>query len=225
MSIMTHVGIFSPTRTLQGGADSACYFQEVTREKFAGRVDKLVQWIDDYLLHEEDEDKLLAQLEVFVKVCGESGFRVHAKKSHFFLKQARFCGRILSDGEIKYDPRNLSALVEMRRPTRADELQQLLCAANWMRNAIPSYAELIAPLQVTMDLACKKVEKRTKRALARVELRSIWSEDQDRAFEDLKSALANSTSLSYPRDTHVICLFTDASEDHCSAILVQCPTE
>lgn len=55
MSIMTHVGIFSPTRTLQGGAGSVSYFQHATSEKLAGRIQNLIQLIDDYLLHEENE--------------------------------------------------------------------------------------------------------------------------------------------------------------------------
>lgn len=58
VSIMTNIGVFSQTRSLQGGSDSACYFHEITREKFEGRVRKLVQWIDDYLIHDEDEENL-----------------------------------------------------------------------------------------------------------------------------------------------------------------------
>lgn len=225
MSIMTHVGIFSPTRTLQGGSDSGCYFHDVTRDKFAGRVHKLVQWIDDYLLHEEDEGKLLDALDEFLTICEEWGFRVHALKSHFFLTRAKFCGRILSDGKVTYDPRNLDALLKMRQPKRADELQQLLCAANWMRNAIPSFAELIAPLHTALDKVCEGMEKRTKRALAKLDISTNWGHEQDCAFDKLKTSLANSTSLSFPKDTHTICLFTDASECHWSAILCQCPSD
>lgn len=31
MSIMPHIGMFSPTTIFQGGSDSGCYFQDVTR--------------------------------------------------------------------------------------------------------------------------------------------------------------------------------------------------
>ena len=50
MSIQTSVGVYSPTRMLQDGTDSATYFHDQTREKFLGKLDKLLQWIDDYLL-------------------------------------------------------------------------------------------------------------------------------------------------------------------------------
>ena len=85
--------------------------------------------------------------------------QLHAKKSNFFLFEAKNFGRVLSDGKIRYDPRNLQALLEMKRPKQADELQKLMCAANWMRTSITSYAELIGPLQKAMDAACVGVEK------------------------------------------------------------------
>ena len=132
---------------------------------------------------------------------------------------------MLSEGKIKYDPRNLAALVDMKRPNRADELQPLLSAANWMRNAIPFYSELVAPLQSTLEEACNKLEKRTKRALALVYMTGLWGLDQYKAFYELKFVLANSTSISYPNNSHVICLFTDSSDDHLSAIMVQCPSD
>lgn len=223
MSIMTHIGIFSPTRTLQGGADSACYFHDTTREKFSGRVQKLIQWIDDYLLHDDDEDDLLDSLDEFLAVCEENGFRVHAKKSHFFMIEAKFCGRVLADGKVRFDPRNLQGLVDMRTPTRGDELQQLLCASNWMRTSIPSYSELVAPLQALLEKAASGLKKRTKRSLARVDISTDWGEAEATAFDKLKQSLVNATSLSFPKNEHAICLFTDASDDHWSAIFAQCP--
>lgn len=111
MSIMSNVGIFPPTQTLQGGAESACYFHDATREKFAGRVRKLIQWIDEYVLHKVNENKLLDALYEFLMVCGECGFRVHARKSHFWIREGSFCGRIISEGSVKYDPQNLSAML------------------------------------------------------------------------------------------------------------------
>ena len=139
--------------------------------------------------------------------------------------EARFCGRVLSEGKVRYDPRNITALVEMRRPARGEELQQLLCASNWMRNAIQSYAELVAPLQTALDSACENIGKRTKRALACVDSSHLWGAEQEKAFKELKSELANSTSFAYPKDTHRICLFTDTNDSHWSAILVQCREE
>lgn len=126
-------------RTLQGGADSACYLHDSTRDKFSGRIRKLIQWIEYYLVHEEDQETPLNALDEFQAICREFGFRVHAPKLYFFLHEPLFCGRILLEETVTYDPQNLTALVVMTCPTKADELQQMLCAENWMRSAIPVY--------------------------------------------------------------------------------------
>ena len=79
MSIQTGSGVYSPTRTLQGGADSATYFHDQTRQKFQGRVDDMLQWIDDFLLYSKSEQELLGNMETFFAVCEEANFRVNAK--------------------------------------------------------------------------------------------------------------------------------------------------
>ena len=114
--------------------------------------------------------------------------------------------------KMKYDARNLEGLDEMKSPKHADEQQQLLCASNWIRNVIPSYVELVAPLQSTMENACNKVEKRPKIALERVDMSGIWGPTQDKAFGKLNKPMADSTRLYLPKESHVICLFRDASD-------------
>lgn len=48
---------------------------------------------------------------------------------------------------------------------------------------------------------------------------------QDRAFQQVKDALANSVSLSFPLEGYSMFLFTDCSDKYCSAILLQSPED
>lgn len=73
-------------------------------------------------------------------------------------------------------------LVEMKPPTKAHELQQMLWPANWMRTAIQDYSELVNPLQAALEKACRKLEKRTIRSLPRVDLAEHFGPDQYWAF-------------------------------------------
>lgn len=79
MSIQTPLGIYTPTRVLQGGTDSGNHFQAVTREKFEGKTNCLLQWLDDFLLHAKSELGLIDEIENFLEVCKENGFKIHAK--------------------------------------------------------------------------------------------------------------------------------------------------
>jgi len=225
MSIQTPIGVYSSKRLLQGGTDSGNHFQAVLQEKFDGRVKDFLQWIDDFLFYAKNEKELLDNLEAFFRVCLEVGIKIHAEKCNFFTKEATFCGRIITAQGVQYHPRNFDALVSMNKPTKADELQQLLCATNWMRNSIPAYATVIAPLHHLMESAYKKAGKRTKLAVRKISIDNEWGAEHDSAFNLIKTQLAASVKLAHPKPDHSMCLFTDASDTHWSAILTQVPNE
>ena len=69
----------------------------------------------------------------------------------FFLNEANFCGRIIDKEGVKYDPLGMENLMTMRHPEFASDLQQFLCAKNWMRTAIPDYSRVISPLHNLME--------------------------------------------------------------------------
>ena len=93
--------------------------------------------------------------------------KLHAKKCRFFMKQVVWCGRQISGDGIAFDPRNLSGLLSMQPPTTSAELQQFVCAAGWMRECIPQFTTITAPLHQLLELIYKKAGGRTKRCVAR----------------------------------------------------------
>eukprot|EP00171_Calliarthron_tuberculosum_P021957 IDg21957t1 len=113
-SIQTPIGVYTPTRMLQGGSDSGNHFQAVSQDKFEAAKIQMLQWIDDFLLYAKSEADLLISIENFLSVCKEFGFKVHAEKSTFFRRKAKFCGRLLSEQGAQYDPRHFNALLNMK---------------------------------------------------------------------------------------------------------------
>ena len=198
LSIQTPLGVFSSRRLLQGGSDSGNHFHAVLSNIFDGRIDKLLQWIDDFLFHAENETELLDSIDQFLSICLEIGLKVHAEKTKLFLQEAQFCGRIISKDGIKYHPRHFDSLVTMKRPKMAHELQQFLCATNWMRNSIPAYSKRVAPIQQLLEECYKKAGKRTKRALRNLSLDNSWGATHDAAFADIKNQLVASVKLANP---------------------------
>ena len=100
----------------------------------------MLQWLDDFLLHAKTETDLLDHVETFFSICREKDLKVHAQKVKIFCRSATFCGRRIDSTGLRYDPRHLSTLESMLRPETAAELQQFLCAAGWMRGALPNFA-------------------------------------------------------------------------------------
>ena len=225
MSIQTPLGIYSSRRLLQGGSDSGNHFQAVLGEKFQGRVKNLIQWLDDFLFYSKDEEGLLNDIQNFLQVCQEINLKVHAEKSHLFSKRVHFCGRIITPEGIQYHPRHFDSLISMKKPSMARELQQLLCATNWMRSSIPNYSKVVEPLHNLMEAVYAKAGgKRTKRSIRNISITAEWGATHDTAFQAIINQLAAAVKLSHPKPEFELCLFTDASDTHWSGILTQVPT-
>ena len=223
MSIQTPIGVFSPTRILQGSTDSANHFQAATSLAFSELHNHMLQWLDDFLLHASTEEELLSHVRRFLEICNERGLKIQARKVTIFTTSATFCGRTLDAEGLRYNPRNLQALLSLLRPNTAADLQQFICADNWMRPAIPNYAAEVAPLHQLTESCYEKKGKRTKRSMVGISLTGLWGEQHDAAFTLIKTQIARSTKLSYVQDGHHTCLYTDASEHHWAAVFTQLP--
>jgi len=202
LSFITPEGVFSPTRVPHGQRNAVSYCQSSIQDMCKHILDKFMQWLDDMLFHATTADELLNSLEEFFEVCTESGLKLHAAKCQLFLKEVRWCGRVISAEGVRMDPARLEALVEMAEPVTGDQLQQFVCAANWMRAAIPEFTKTMSPLSDLLEKAYQDAGRRTRRAVSKVKLADLgWHEEHSKAFQDMKTALANATTLAHPDST------------------------
>ena len=132
-----------------------------------------------------------------------------------FLRQVKWCGRIIDGEGVQLDPSRLQTLLQMPHPQSGAELQKFVCASNWMRSAVPEYTTLISPLSNLLNAVCKKVGKNNRKAVSKIPLLDCgWSQEHSGAFEAVKSALGNAVRLAHPSSEKTFCLFTDASDLH-----------
>jgi hypothetical protein len=115
----------------------------------------------------------------------------------------------------------------MESPKTGSELQQFLCAMNWMRTGLPNYSEMVAPLSALLQAASRQAGgKRTKTAVSKVELADIgWLDAHARCFKQCQIALENLVTLAHPSTARRICMYTDASSLFWSSITTQVPPE
>ena len=143
LSFMTDDGIYSPTRVPQGCTDAALHFQATMEECFKQLLySHLLIWIDDMLLFGKTINEYLDALEKFFKLLVEFGLKLSVKKSSLFEREVTWCGRIIDGQGVRHDPQRLKALIDMPIPETAGELQQFLCASNWLRDSLIDYARV-----------------------------------------------------------------------------------
>ncbi|POM72578.1 Hypothetical protein PHPALM_10679 [Phytophthora palmivora] len=124
LSYMTDKGIFTPTRVPQGSTDAALHFQSTVEMVLGDLVNKcVIVWIDDLLVFANTQEELVGAIDVVLTKLDEHGLILNPKKSTVFLKEVRWCGRIINQHGVGHDPERIQALREMPSPTTAAELQ------------------------------------------------------------------------------------------------------
>ncbi|KAE9262742.1 hypothetical protein PR003_g33429, partial [Phytophthora rubi] len=219
MSYMTDEKIFTPRRVPQGCSDAAIHFQKTMEKCFATLLYKhLLVWIDDLLLYTDDIDTYLDKLAELFSLLNDFGLKLSVKKSSLYQTEVKWCGKIIDANGVRHDPARIESLRAMPYPSAAGELQQFICAINWMRESLVDYARQVSPLQRKLDTALATT-RRTKRAAAGI---SIPLNDDERAvFDKVKDMLASAATLAFPDDTATTCLFTDASDVGWAVIVTQ----
>ena len=93
-----------------------------------------------------------------------------------------------------------------------------------MRSVIPQYITLTAPLAEILEKVYAREGSLTKRAASKVILRTVgWGQEHSKAFKDLNQALQYAATLAHPDPRKLLCLFTEASDNHWSGVLTQVP--
>ncbi|KAG3095526.1 hypothetical protein PI124_g16067 [Phytophthora idaei] len=106
----------------------------------------------------------------------------------------------------------------MPLPSTAGELQQFICATNWMRDSLIDYARVVHPVPKKLDSVLIGKWK-TKRVASGISLQLDL--DEQESFEQVKDLLGKSAVLACPMEGAMFCLFTDASDYGWAAIVTQ----
>ena len=225
-SIITHLGTFTSDRVPTGGNNSVGFVQSSMEKMFCDIVNHgVVIWIDDICGYATSEAELLDNFEKVLVICLKYGIRLHPGKCNLFSKSIKWCGKIFSIDGICHDPERIQALVDLPPPTNGGDLQQFICAMNWMRASLPGYNVLVAPLLQLLEEIYRLAASRKKIRCKTVLLSSVgWNRDHVTCYEKCKTVLQEAITLSHPPEDAVVCLFTDASIDFHGGIATWIPS-
>ena len=217
--------LHEPGRTLQGAKNSGIHLQCGAPELLQPINRNLLIWLDDWLLHAKTFIEYLTVLEKFLALCVEHNFVLSPAKCKLLCKQAKWCGRKISAEGITLDPRRIDGLLSMQRPETAGDLQQFICAVNWMRSGIPNYTTAIGKLQaLLLTLTAKHGAKKSR--LAKVVLGTdLWTPDMQAEFDHIKTLILKRVELTHFDPAQRLCLHTDASDHYWAGVLTQIPLE
>ncbi|KAK1791157.1 hypothetical protein P4O66_002181 [Electrophorus voltai] len=173
------------------------YINEVLRE-FLGR--SVVAYIDDIWIYSPSRNQHVRDVWAMLQTLLENHLYCKAEKCEFHHKEVDFLGYAIQQGSVSMQPGKVEAVKMWPRPLTRKALQHFLSFANFYRRFITD--QLRGPVQ-----------------------RFKWTQEVNKALEELKNAFATTPILQQPDPERPFVMEVDASDMGVGAVLWQHPGE
>jgi hypothetical protein len=164
-------------------------------------------YIDDIIVYGRTIDEFLQRLDILLTRLADSNVRLKPKKDFFGYRQINFLGHVFDEDGYQLSQERRDGILNISIPSTVKQLKSFLGSVNYFRAFVPNLSTLLAPLT---DLT-KGIKKGP----------ISWTSEAQRAFDDIKMAVLNAYTLSWPNETDPYILYTDASDVGVGAMLVQ----
>ena len=199
-------GLWQFKRMPMGLSNSAPVFERLMEKVLFGLTWKIcLVYLDDIIIFSRSFEEHVENLKEVFERLKEANLKLSPKKCHFFKKQVKFLGHIVSENGVSTDPSKIQAVKDWPVPKNVKEVRSFVGLTSYYRKFISNYADKARPLH-------KITEKNQK---------FVWTESCQQSFEELKSALITAPVLAYPSRDDLFILDTDASNVGMGAVLSQ----
>lgn len=165
----------------------------------------VIVFIDDILVYSKNEGDHACHLREVLETFRWEKLYAKFSKCAFWLREVQFLGHIVNGGGIHVDPAKIQAVNKWSPPKTPTEIRSFLGLAGYYRRFIQDFSKIASPL--------------TK--LTRKKVGFEWGEDQDRAFQELRSRLTQAPVLTLPEGTEDFVVYSDASYSGLGCVLMQ----
>jgi len=180
-------------------------FQRFSTALLSGFHDFAQAKLDDILIYSDTFQQHMEHLEQVLQRVSDRNGVLKPSKCKLAQQEVKHLGMIVTSDGRKPDPAKIRPILELKAPTNKSELLSWLSTMSYYRNYVKNIATMMEPLNRLMK---KNAE-------------FIWGEEQQKAFEKTRTALAEGPTLAYPDFSKTFHIFTDASLHGIGAMLAQ----
>ncbi len=163
-------------------------------------------YVDDIVIFSTSVQVHAEHVSTVIKRLNKANLRTNAKKCSFAVRSVTLLGYDITPTGYRVSPEKLVAIDNWGYPKTGAQLSKHLGFFNFFREVIPLYSKLSSPLD-----QLRKVP----------DLTTVWTPEQQQAYDKIKQALHSSVILSFPDFTKPFLVGTDASDKGIGAILYQ----
>jgi hypothetical protein len=162
-------------------------------------------YIDD-VLHFKGQtfEEHLSILDEILRRIGEAGLLVSADKSRFCQECVEYLGFLLKRTGYEPMPSRISVILRINPPKDVSGARSLLGVVNYIKNHIPHRAKICEPIN----------------RLTRKDVKFVWGEEQQNAFEKLKALVLEAILLTYPNPNRPFDLYPYASQKYAMGAVI-----
>ncbi|UYV63284.1 hypothetical protein LAZ67_2003650 [Cordylochernes scorpioides] len=162
-------------------------------------------YLDDIIVFSDGFEEHLRRLQLVLNCLKKAGLCLNSNKCKFGAKTITVLGHEVSENGIRPDQEKIRAVRDFATPRSLKEVRSFLGLSSYYRRFIPNYAHVAQPLN---DLLKK-------------DSAFNWNQEEQNAFEALKSALISEPALGHFDYSSPTEIHTDASNYGIGALLVQ----
>eukprot|EP00963_Diacronema_lutheri_P004510 scaffold345_cov371-Pavlova_lutheri.AAC.1 len=164
-------------------------------------------YLDDLLIYANTFQVMIDTLAQVLQVCDQYRFRLNMHKSTWFQTHLTYLGHIIGEGQLRPDPRLISAVRDFPQPRIPTQLRSFLGLAGYYKKFVSGFQTKAPPL-------CE-LTKTAEPLVAR------WTDQAESAFLALKLALTSEPVLKLWTTRCATEIHTDASNIGLGAVLLQ----
>ena len=165
----------------------------------------ILVYLDDINIHSQTFEEHLEHLQKVFEKLHKVGLKLNPEKCNLFWNKLPFLGYIITAEGISSDPSTVERVKNFFQPRTVKQLKSFLELAGYYRKFIKGFSQIASPLF----------------KLLRNNITFVWTQEQEKAFQELKHKLTSAPILIYPDFTRKFYLYTDASDNGLGAVLAQ----
>ena len=205
-AFVTPDGHYEYTRMPFGLVNAPAVFQHMINKALGkDRYELAMPYMDDILSPSSTIQDGFNKLTIILEALRRAGLTLNLQKCNFFENTLEYLGFEVSKDGIRPGQRKTDAVASFSTPTNVHHVRQFVGLASFFRIFIPNFASIAKPLT----------------ALTKSNVTWTWGDDQEKAFQTIKSKLVQRPLLALYDPKHLTEVHCDASKLGFGGILLQ----
>nr|GEY61457.1 reverse transcriptase domain-containing protein [Tanacetum cinerariifolium] len=155
----------------------------------------MIVFINDIVIYSRNKEEHANHLRIILELPKKEKLYAKFSKCDFWINIMQFLGHVINSQGIHVDPAKIEAVKNWASPTAPTEVRQFLGLAGYYRKFIKDFLKIAKSLT----------------ELTQKNMKYIWGENQESAFQLLKQNFCKASILALPEGNDDFVVYCDAS--------------